>query len=258
MSYQIKLEVFEGPLDLLLHLIKKHEVNIYDIPISLITHQYLDYLELMQEFNLEIAGEFLLMAATLTHIKSKMLLPQQEKAGADDMEEDDPRAELIRKLLEYKRFKEVAEDLGKREEIWRDVFYQGHDPGIGADGSGPEDGKEEEEIMIEVGIFELIGAFRDVLDRLPDKTALEIVPEELTVRGKMTSIIERLDSEGTNGLTLWALLDNDSTKRSIVVTFLALLELAKMRLIRLLQVEDREVIRVFRSEAVEEQVMSDE
>ncbi|MDD5434944.1 MAG: segregation/condensation protein A [Nitrospira sp.] len=250
MSYQIKLEVFEGPLDLLLHLIKKNEVNIYDIPISIVTKQYLDYLDLMREFNLEIAGEFLLMAATLTYIKSKMLLPKEEKAGVDDMEEDDPRAELIRKLLEYKRFKEVAEDLGKREEIWRDVFYQGHD-------TLPETDEEKEETMVEVGIFELIDAFRDVLDRLPDNKSLEIIPEELTVRGKMTSIIERLDSEGTNGLTLWALLDNDSTKRSIVVTFLALLELAKMRLIRLLQVEDRETIRVFRSESGEEQVMDE-
>lgn len=248
MSYQIKLEVFEGPMDLLLHLIKKNEVNIYDIPISLVTHQYLEYIELMQEFNLEIAGEFLLMAATLTHIKSRMLLPQEEKTGVDELEEDDPRAELIRKLLEYKSFKDAAEELGKREEVWRDIFYQGHEP---APASGTDEQEEDkEELLIEVGIFELIDAFRDVLDRLPDNKTLDIIPEELTVRGRMTSIIERLESEGINGLTLYELLDNDSTKRSIVVTFLALLELAKMRLIKLLQVEDRETIRVFRSESV--------
>ncbi|MBI5192182.1 MAG: segregation/condensation protein A [Nitrospirae bacterium] len=249
MSYQIKLEAFEGPLDLLLHLIKKNEVNIYDIPISLITHQYLEYIELMKEFNLEIAGEFLLMAATLTYIKSRMLLPQEEKAGVDELEEDDPRAELIRKLLEYKSFKEVADELGKREEIWRDIFYQGHEPAPAAAADVTEEDKEE--LMIEVGIFELIDAFRDVLDRLPDKKTLDIIPEELTVRGRMTAIIERLETEGINGLTLYELLDNDSTKRSIVVTFLALLELAKMRVIRLLQVEDRETIRVFKAESEE-------
>lgn len=246
MSYQIKLEAFEGPLDLLLHLIKKNEVNIYDIPISLLTHQYLEYLELMQEFNLEVAGEFLLMAATLTHIKSKMLLPQEEKTGVDELEEDDPRAELIRKLLEYKSFKDAAEELGKREELWRDIFYQGHEPLPASVASGTEEDKEEP--MIEVGIFELIDAFRDVLDRLPERKSLEIIPEELTVRGRMTAIIERLEIECINGLTLWELLDNDSTKRGIVVTFLALLELAKMRLIRLMQVEDRETIRVFKAE----------
>lgn len=248
MSYQIKLEAFEGPLDLLLHLIKKNEVNIYDIPISLLTHQYLEYLELMQEFNLEVAGDFLLMAATLTHIKSKMLLPQEEKAGVDDLEEDDPRAELIRKLLEYKSFKDAAEELGKREELWRDIFYQGHEPLPASGTAGAEEDEDKEELMIEVGIFELIDAFRDVLDRLPERKSLEIIPEELTVRGRMTAIIERLEIECINGLTLWELLDNDSTKRGIVVTFLALLELAKMRLIRLLQVEDRETIRVFKAE----------
>lgn len=240
MSYQIKLEVFEGPLDLLLHLIKKNEVNIYDIPISLLTRQYLDYIGLMEEFNLEIAGEFLLMAATLTYIKSRMLLPQEEKTGVDELEED-PREELVRRLLEYKRFKEAAEELGKKEDIWRDVFYQGHDPEKGTE-------VENEEIMLEVGIFELIDAFRDILQRMPDRKTLEIVSEELTVRGRMTAVVERLEAEGRNGITLWELLDNDTTKRSIILTFLAILELAKMRLIRLLQVEDRETIRVFRSE----------
>ena len=118
MTYQIKLEVFEGPLDLLLHLIKKNEVNIYDIPISLIVQQYLDYIELMKDLNLEIAGEFLLMAATLIHIKSKMLLPQEE-AVHEEEEGEDPRAELVRKLLEYQRFKDGAGGLCQREEIWR-------------------------------------------------------------------------------------------------------------------------------------------
>lgn len=237
MSYQIKLEAFEGPLDLLLHLIKKNEVNIYDIPISIITRQYLDYIELMKELNLDIAGEFLLMAATLTHIKSKMLLPQEEKVIEE--EEEDPRAELVRRLLEYKRFKEVAEGLGEREEVWRDVFYPRHDL---------SKGEGEEEVVLEVGLFELIDAFREVIQRIPDKLSMEIIPEELTVRGRMTAIIDRLDMAGPEGLTLWTLLDKDTTRRAIVVTFLALLELARLRLIKLLQVEEGETIRVCRNE----------
>ena len=238
MSYQIKLEVFEGPLDLLLHLIKKNELNIYDIPVSLITQQYLEYIDLMKELNLEIAGEFLLMAATLTYIKSKMLLPCEEKASEEE-EEDDPRAELIRRLLEYKRFKEAAEELGNREEIWRDIFYNPNDL--------PEEGGGEE-ALLEVGIFELIEAFRDVLQRIPDKTSMEIVPDELTVREKMTTIIERLDITGTEGLTLLSLIDDGYSRRSIVVTFLALLELARLRLIMLFQAGDTETIRVYRNE----------
>ena len=238
MSYQIKLEVFEGPLDLLLHLIKKNELNIYDIPVSLITQQYLEYIDLMKELNLEIAGEFLLMAATLTYIKSKMLLPCEEKASEEE-EEDDPRAELIRRLLEYKRFKEAAEELGNRGEIWRDIFYNPNDL--------PEEGGGEE-ALLEVGIFELIEAFRDVLQRIPDKTSMEIVPDELTVREKMTTIIERLDITGTEGLTLLSLIDDGYSRRSIVVTFLALLELARLRLIMLFQAGDTETIRVYRNE----------
>src|SRR4030066_2573303 len=147
-GYTIKLPAFEGPLDLLLHLIKEDKVDIYDIPIAQITKQYIDYLDLMKELNLEIAGEFLLMAATLIHIKSKMLLPLEEKAGEDE-EAEDPRAEMIRKLLEYKSFKEVAEELGKREDTWRDIFYNPPDKSM----------EGEDEVFIEVGLFELLEAF---------------------------------------------------------------------------------------------------
>lgn len=237
MSYEVKLEVFEGPLDLLLHLIKKNEVNIYDIPISLVTQQYLEYVDLMQDLNLEIAGEFLLMAATLTHIKSKMLLPKEEKAGEDE-EAEDPRAELIRKLLEYKSFKEVAEELGQREDTWRDIFYNPPDKSI----------ENEEEVFVEVGLFELLEAFRDVIAKIPDKRSLEIEPDELTVRGRMTAIIERLDTAAAEGVTLISLLEEECTRRMIVVTFLALLELAKIRLIKLMQAGSSETIRVYKSE----------
>lgn len=241
MSYQVKLEVFEGPLDLLLHLIKKNEVNIYDIPISTIARQYLEYIDLMRELNLDIAGEYILMAATLTHIKSRMLLPQEEKTGEEE-EVEDPRAELVRRLLEYQKYKEAAEDLGRREEIWRDVFYP-----------MPEVSHEnEEEVVLEVGIFDLIDAFKEVIQRMPDKTVIEVIPEELTVRGRMSSLIERLDATGPEGLTLWALLENGTTRRTIVVTFLALLELAKLRVIRLLQIEGEDTIRICRITASDE------
>jgi len=237
MSYEVKLEVFEGPLDLLMHLIKKNEINIYDIPISLVTQQYLEYIDLMKDLNLEIAGEFLLMAATLTHIKSKMLLPREEKADEDE-ESEDPRAELIRKLLEYKSFKEVAEELGKREDTWRDIFYNPPDKSM----------EGEDEVFIEVGLFELLEAFRDVLEQIPDKRYMEIVPDELTVRGRMTAIIEKLDAAAAEGVTLLTLIEEGSTRRTIVVTFLALLELARLRLIKLLQVSSSETIRVYRNE----------
>ena len=237
MSYEVKLEVFEGPLDLLMHLIRKNEINIYDIPISLVTQQYLEYIDLMKDLNLEIAGEFLLMAATLTHIKSKMLLPREEKADEDE-ESEDPRAELIRKLLEYKSFKEVAEELGKREDTWRDIFYNPPDKSM----------EGEDEVFIEVGLFELLEAFRDVLEQIPDKRYMEIVPDELTVRGRMTAIIEKLDAAAAEGVTLLTLIEEDCTRRTIVVTFLALLELARLRLIKLLQVSSSETIRVYRNE----------
>ncbi|MEK6583538.1 MAG: segregation/condensation protein A, partial [Nitrospirota bacterium] len=187
--------------------------------------------------NLEIAGEFLLMAATLTHIKSKMLLPREEKAS-DEEEAEDPRAELIRKLLEYKSFKEVAEELGKREDTWRDIFYNPPEKSI----------EGEDEVFIEVGLFELLEAFRDVLEQIPDKRYMEIVPDELTVRGRMTAIIEKLDEAATEGVTLLTLIEEECTRRNIVVTFLALLELARLRLIKLMQVSSSETIRVYRNE----------
>jgi len=237
MSYQVRLEVFEGPLDLLLHLIKKDELNIYDIPISTITQQYFEYIDLMKELNLDIAGEYILMAATLTHIKSKMLLPQEEKVGEEE-ETEDPRAELVRRLLEYRKFKEAAEDLCEREDIWRDVFYPKHEVSSEF---------EEEEVMLDVGIFDLIDAFKEIIQRMPDnKTSIDIIPEELTVRGRMSALIERLDVTGPEGLTLWALLEGDTTRRAIVVTFLALLELAKLHLIRLLQIEGDDTLRICR------------
>src|SRR6266851_3360995 len=150
-SYRIRLDEFEGPLDLLLHLIKKNEINIYDIPIAVITKQYLDYISVMKTLNLVVAGEFLVMAATLIHIKSRMLLPVE--ADGDDEEDggEDPRAELVRRLLEYKQFKEAAGELVQRGQQWREVF--GRPAIVGADGQGLP---EEDGALLELTLFDLV------------------------------------------------------------------------------------------------------
>ncbi|MBU1852515.1 MAG: segregation/condensation protein A, partial [Candidatus Omnitrophica bacterium] len=170
MSYKVKLEIFEGPLDLLLYLIKKSELDIYDIPIASITEQYLEYLELMRMLDLNIAGEFLVMAATLIHIKSKMLLPVEEKEVLPE-EEEDPREELVRRLLEYKRFKEAAgvlQDLeGQRKEMFTKVGTV-----------GPEDSGQQ---FFEASLFDLITALTRVLKDVPKDVFQEIVKDEFTV-----------------------------------------------------------------------------
>ncbi len=156
MSYEIKLDIFEGPLDLLLYLIRKNEIDIYNIPIALITEQYLEYLDMMRSLNLDLAGEYLVLAATLIHIKSKLLLPPAE--GEEEEEEgEDPRAELVQQLLEYQAFKEAALSLETRPLLDRDVFTRG------APAEEPAAAEEEEEAMIEVGVFELVQAFRRII-----------------------------------------------------------------------------------------------
>ena len=221
----MQLDIFEGPLDLLLHLIKKSEVSITDIPIATITEQYLAALELMQSLNLDVAGEFLVMAATLIHIKSRMLLP----AGEDEGEEDegvDSREELVRRLLEYQRFKEAAGQLEQREVLTRDVFVRSASP--------------TEEIeppsFAEVSIFDLLTALRRVLERLPqDRDIHEVTLDKITVREKMTLLLDRLRLGGT--LLFESLFSEARSKLEVIVTFLAMLELVKVRAIRILQEE---------------------
>src|SRR5271169_3492523 len=160
MSYQIKLEIFEGPMDLLLHLIKKHELDIYSIPIALITQQYLDYIDLMKSLDMEIAGDFLVMASTLTHIKSKMLLPPSENPEQDD-DGVDPREELIRRLLEYKSFKDAAGSLENKEQIWSQMYTRPAEtiPDIPAD---------DEPLLFDFHLFDLLAALKEVMARVPD------------------------------------------------------------------------------------------
>lgn len=238
-SYAVKLPAFEGPLDLLLHLIKKSEINIYDIPISLITRQYLDYLNLMKSFNLAVAGEFLVMAATLIHIKSKTLLPLSETD--EEEEEEDPRADLVMRLLEYQRFKEAAHGLESREDEWRDVFYRPSSSGA----EGPSD----EINLVDLSLFDLLEALRGVMERAPEKRGLEIVVDELSVQERMGLILDRL--EGEESLTFTSLFDGDTTRLAMIVTFLALLELIRLKRIRIIQAELFGAIRVWKNTSLQ-------
>jgi segregation and condensation protein A len=216
------LEIFEGPLDLLLHLIKKNEVSITDIPIATITEQYLATLELMQNFSLDVAGEFLVMAATLIHIKSRMLLP----AGDDEADEDegvDPHEELVRRLLEYQRYKEAAAELEQRDLLTRDVFVRSPTP---TEEVGPRGFRE-------VSVFELLGALKRIIDRLPKETVHEVALDKITVREKMTFLLETLRAHGS--VLFESLFVEVKSRVEVVVTFLAMLELVKVRAIRIFQ-----------------------
>jgi segregation and condensation protein A len=223
MSTNVQLEIFEGPLDLLLHLIKKNEVSIADIPIATITEQYLATLELMQTLNLDVAGEFLVMAATLIHIKSRMLLPQAGAEADDEEENGDPREELVRRLLEYQRFKDAAMELEQREVLTRDVFVR---TGMPEEPLAPP-------VFRELSVFELLTALRRMLERLPKGEFHEVTLEKITVREKMTLL---LDSLHVHGRILFESMFTDARSRmEVVVVFLAMLELVKMRAIRIFQ-----------------------
>jgi segregation and condensation protein A len=226
LPYQVRIENFEGPLDLLLHLIKKNEINIYDIPIAMIAQQYLESLDAMEELNLNVAGDFLVMAATLLQIKSKMLLPVDETAD-DDEDGPDPREELVRRLLEYKAFKEAARQLDDQEKIWREIFWREQAPLVE---------EVEEELPLEnVSLFDLVDALKEVLERNPSSRLIEIVPDNLTVRERMNLILETL--EGKDSVSFAALFEGSGHRMVVVVTFLALLELMRLRIARVFQAE---------------------
>ena len=220
-AYKVKLDVFEGPLDLLLYLIRKNEVDIYDIPIAEITQQYLDMLKVMRILNLEIAGEFLVMAATLTHIKSKMLLPTSTD-GEDEEEGEDPRKELVDRLLEYERYKEAARSLESQDILERDVFTR------------KADGDAEEEDELDLNLFELIEAFQQILKRSSPELAHEITLERISIEEKITEILDTLGSAGGE-VEFTHLFEGRPTKEVVIFTFLALLELMKLRMVRVYQ-----------------------
>jgi len=235
-DYAIKLDIFEGPLDLLLYLIKKNEIDIYNIPVALITQQYLEYLNIIKSLNLDLAGEYLVMASTLIHIKSRMLLPVPEEPSAEE-QEDDPRAELVRQLLEYQTFKDAAAELAQRPLLERDVFKRS--------APLPEESKKaaDDDELIEVSIFELIEAFHQIVSRLGNKDLLEIDLEKLSLADIINDVMERLTRE--KNLTFEELLGERKDRRRIVYTFLALLELIKLKMIKAYQTAAFGVIRIF-------------
>lgn len=236
MSYQIKLEIFEGPMDLLLHLIKKHELDIYSIPIALITQQYLEYIELMKSLDMEIAGEFLVMASTLTHIKSKMLLPPSENPELDD-DGVDPQEELIRRLLEYKSFKEAAVSLESKEETWSRVYTRAAE-------AAPDAPVEDEPLLFDFHLFDLLAALKDVMARVPD-ARFEITSESVSITEKISQILSRL--EAVDSMLFADLFENSTSKAQVIGTFLALLELMKTRIVKAFQVEQFGAIRIMKS-----------
>ena len=226
-GYAVKLAVFEGPLDLLLHLIRQNEVDITDIPIARIAGQYLDTIELMDELNLDVASEYLVMAATLALIKSRMLLPNESQEDEDGI---DPRAELVQRLLEYQRFKEAAETLSRRRLLGRDVFS--------VIGPGP-DRTPDAEREIEVGIFELVAAFRDVLDNSEStEWKHEVETEHVTVRDRMMVVMDLLETnESIEFMRIFDSPGRDGrpSRPLLVATFLAVLELARLAALRIYQ-----------------------
>ena len=232
--YQVQIDnIFEGPMDLLVHLIKKNELDIYDIPIALITEQYLKYIEWMKALNIEFAGDFLVMASTLTQIKSRMLLPVH--ADDEGEEEEDPRMELTRPLLEYLQMKSVAEQLIARNLLGENTFTRnpGRDEFIADD-----DGE-----FIRIGLFELIDAFQKILERIPGDHRVDLTTDEISVKDRISQIVDILESKGS--LTFVELFSDNPDKREVVVTFLAILEMVKLSLIRLVQNIETGIIRIF-------------
>jgi segregation and condensation protein A len=225
----VKVAIFEGPLDLLVHLIRANEVDLHEIPIASIADQYLEYLELMRELDIDLAAEYLLMAATLAYLKSRMLLPAT--ADEEDEEGEDPREELLRRLAEYALFKEAAEGLAGRPWLGRDVFPAGLDRS-----AIPE---REGELL--VSLPHLMGALREVLDRLPpEQRAHEVVRERITVQERMVEVMDRLRTDATQALRFEDLLLEPSRRGSpsralVIATFLAILELAKIQALRIFQ-----------------------
>jgi segregation and condensation protein A len=236
-AFAVKLDQFEGPLDLLLHLIKKNEVNIHDIPIAVITSQYLAAIALMEELNLDVAGEYLVMAATLIHIKSKMLLPRPETAAGVEEEQEDPRDALVRRLLEHQKFKAAAGLLHEREQ-WRSAQWQRPDERIAAiagDGLEPE---------LEVDLFTLLSAFQAVVERAKHRPKVVLPPEQMSVEARIDQLLERLSETQACGFD--ELFADAQDRSGLIVTFLALLEMIRLKLVRVFQAGSFGPIRVYK------------
>ena len=251
-DYKVTLDVFEGPLDLLLHLVKKHELSILDIPIAFVTEKYLEYLDAMAALDIDVAGEYLLMAATLCHIKSRELLPPsaeqlEDEEGEGEDVEIDPRADLIRRLLEYQKYKEAAQQLGQQPVVGRNVWSRGTplEDAVG-------DGVDPDAIapLAPFPVHKLIEAFDRVMQQAKLKVAHDVMIDRLSVSQKISELTDRLEAEGRFTFTSMFSFLRDGVPRAIaevrheaVVTFLALLEMAKLRLIALSQPDgDQEIL----------------
>ena len=231
--YQIMLtDIFEGPMDLLVHLIKKNDVDIYDIPIALITEQFLEYLEWMKSMNIDFAGDFIVMASTLTQIKSRMLLPIHD---GDPEEEEDPRQEITRPLVEYLQIKSAAEDLAARQLLGEDIFAR--NPGkvgelFGAEGD-----------MVKIGLFELIDAFQKILEKISPDHLVELTADSLSVKDRISELVDIFQKQ--KSITFDELFAADTNKGEVIVTFLAILEMVKLSLVQIAQQVQTGIIRLF-------------
>ena len=236
-TYRVTLPTFEGPLDMLLHLIQKHELDILDIPVSFVTQKYLEYMSLMRELSIDVASEYLVMAATLTHIKSKMLLPAVPRDQEDETaeEEEDPRAELVRRLLEYQKYKAAAEDLGRRETLGKDVFARGEGE-VEPDGPAP---------FAKFGVFDLLGAFAKVLERTKSSTDHEVFFDRISITDRimeLTAMLRAKRSVPFEDLFLGSDPEKKPARFEVVITFLAILEMCRLRMMSVYQAEPLEPI----------------
>jgi len=232
-GYQVKLtDVFEGPMDLLLHLIKKNEVNIYDIPIAVITRQYLEYLEWMKALNIDFAGEFIVMASTLTQVKSRMLLPV---ATDPDGEEEDPRMEIVRPLTEYLQMKSAAEVLARRTLLGEATFTR-------TSGEVRQLFTQDDQ-LVQIGLFELIDAFQQILTKIAPEDRLDLTADRISVKDRIGELVDMFENK--ESLTFDELFSDRPSRTEVIVTFLAILEMVKLALIRLAQHSQTGVIRLF-------------
>jgi segregation and condensation protein A len=236
-AYPVKLEHFEGPLDLLLHLIKKNEVNIYDIPIALITQQYLETIAVMREMDLDVAGEYLVMAATLIHIKSKMLLPRPETAAGVEGEEEDPRDALVRRLLEHQKYKAAAGLLHERQQLRSAQWLRPDErvAEIAGDGYEPE---------LEVDLFSLLTAFQAVVERARHRPRVLLPPEQISIEVRIEQLLARMSE--TEAIGFEELFADTHERSGLIVTFLALLEMIRLKLVRIFQSGSFGPIRVYK------------
>jgi segregation and condensation protein A len=239
--YNIKLPVFEGPMDLLLHLIRENKVDIYDIPIALITRQYLEYIDIMRDLDLELAGDFLVMAATLIQIKSRMLLPVEEAAEEEPMA--DPRLELVQRLLEYQAYKDAASILREREESVLTWYKR---PPLENDG---EEAPEQEPYLFDVSIYDLLAAFKKMLETAPPEIRT-ITRETLTVKDRMSTIVTMI--EHADSIRFEEVFKDNVTKLQMIVTFLAMLELLRLGLVRVYQEKEFGSIWIINAQRQEE------